>query len=156
MTSQAHHDFIHFAMCMRKLNDAWATLHAVRESGDGPLIGPAFRFALVEYATPYTASYDLAKKRYILDNRYVPSDLVELHKRIVDARHTVHAHADMSVADAKLYVTVTQGRPSAQISSNYIHGLEELPNIEEIIRLVEGTLDNMYGDQESRLAALQP
>jgi hypothetical protein len=141
---------------MQRLNEAWATLNAIKADRASRLAGPAFRYALVEYATPYNTSFGANKIRYQLSEQYVPAEHLELHRRIIAARNTVHAHADLSVLDAKLYLRETQGKPSASISSNYIHGLEELPNIEAIIELIEGTLLNMYADQEPRLSALRP
>src|SRR5512143_1120676 len=127
MTEQCYEDFIHFAVCMQRLNSAWSTLNRIKASSDNELISPAFRYALVEYSAPYTNSFG-PNKRHTLNDSYVPSEYLELHKRILDARHTIHAHADLTVLEAKLYLNETQGRPSATISSNYIHGLEELPN----------------------------
>jgi hypothetical protein len=156
MTVQSHEDFIHFAVCMERLNGAWRTLNAIKASGDNPLVGPAFRFALIEYATPYTRSTGPVKRRHTLSESYVPAEFLELHKRILVARNTIHAHADLTVMEAKLYVTETRGMPSATISSNYIHGLEELSNIDQIICLIEGTLLNMYANEDALLHALQP
>jgi hypothetical protein len=141
---------------MQRLNSAWATLNVVKAERDNALVGPAFRFALVEYATPYSTSYGAGKKRHKLNESYVPVEFLELHQRILDARNSIHAHADMTVMDAKLYVTETRGMPSAIISGNHIHGLEEIGNIEQIILLIEGTLRNMYADEDTRLRALQP
>lgn len=154
--TQGHEGFIHFATCMQRLSGAWATLHAVKAAGDSPLVGPAFRFALVEYATPYSRSDGPSNQRYQLPTSYVPSEFLELHQRILAGRNSVHAHADLTVLGAKLYVTETRGAPSVTISSNYIDGLEEMSNIDQIISLIEGTLHNMYADQDARLRALQP
>ena len=68
----------------------------------------------------------------------------------------MHAHADLTILEAKLYLTETQGAPSVIISGNNIHGLEELSNIDGIIRLIEGTLDNMYAEQDIRVRTLKP
>lgn len=154
--THGHEGFIHFATCMQRLNSAWVTLNAIKVERDSALAGPAFRFALVEDATPYNTSYGADNKRYKLNESYIPVEYMELHRRILNARNSIHAHADMAVMDAKLYVTETQGMPSATISSNYIHGLEEIGNIEQIISLIEGTLLNMYANQDARLRELQP
>ena len=151
-----HEEFVHFATCMQRLNSAWVTLNAIKVERDNALVGPAFRFALVEYAAPYSTSYGTDKKCYKLNESYVPVEFLELHHRILDARSSIHAHADMTVMDAKLYITETRGMPSAVISGNYIHGLEEIGNIEQIILLIEGTLLKMYADEDARLRALQP
>ena len=152
----SHEEFIHFVTCMQRLNSAWLTLNAINSERDSALVGPAFRFALVEYAMPYNISYGADKKRHKLDESYVPTESLELHRRILDARNTVHAHADMTVMDPKMYVSETGGMPSATITSNHIHGLEEVGNLGQIISLIEGTLLKMYADQDVRLRALQP
>ena len=127
-----HEEFIHFATCMQRLDSAWVILKAINAERDSVLAGPAFRFALIEYATPYKTSFGADKKRHKLKESYVPVEYLELHKRILQARDTIHAHADMTVMDAKLYVTETLGNPSAIITGLYIHELEELGNIEQI------------------------
>ena len=153
--AQLHEEFIHFATCMQRLNSARVTLNAVKAASDSPLAGPAFRFALVEYATPYNRSDGPSKQRYKLTESYIPSEFLALHQRILTGRNTVHAHADLTVMEAKLYVAETRGTPSVTISSNYINGLEEMKNIDQIIGLIEGTLLNMYADQDTHLHALQ-
>jgi len=56
--------------------------------------------------------------------------------------------------NAKLYIHEVQGQHFTGIVQNRITGFEELPNIEEIHRLIEGTLDNMYAKEEILEAAL--
>ena len=154
--TEDHEEFIHFVTCIDRLNSAWVTLSAIKTAGDSPLVGPAFRFALVQYAMPYNRSDGPIKKRRHLTTSYVPADMLDLHERLLDARNKIHAHADLTLMEAKLYLTETRGSPSVIISGNYIHGLEELSNIDEIIRLIEGTLDNMYTEQDVRVRALKP
>ena len=154
--TEDHEEFIHFVTCIDRLNSAWVTLSTIKTARNSPLAGPAFRFALVQYAMPYNRSDGPIKKRRQLPTSYVPADLLDLHKRLLDARNKIHAHADLTLMEAKLYLTETRGAPSVIISSNYIHGLEELSNIDEIIRLIEGTLDNMYAEQDVRVRALKP
>ncbi len=149
-----HEEFLHFVTCIRRLHSALETLRTIRETGDSPLVGPAFRFALVEYATPYNCSYGANKRPYRLKESYIPVEYLELHQRILDERNTIHAHADMNIIDATLYVTETRGTSSATFSSNYINELEEIGNIEQIISLIEGTLLSMYADQNTHLSAL--
>ena len=153
---EEHEEFIHFVTCIDRLNSAWLTLSAIKAAGDSPLVGPAFRFALVQYAMPYNRSDGPIKKGRRLATSYVPAHLLDLHKRLLDARNQMHAHADLTLMEAKLYLTETRGAPSVTISGNYIHGLEELSNIEAIIQLIEGTLDNMYAERDVRVRALKP
>jgi hypothetical protein len=154
--TEEHEEFLHFVTCVDRLNSAWITLRDIKTAGESLLVGPAFRFALVQYAMPYTRSDGTIKKGYKLTTTYVPSHLLDLHTRLLDSRNKMHAHADLTTMEAKLYLTETQGTPSIIISGNNIHGLEELCNIDEIISLIEGTLLNMYADQDIRIRALNP
>jgi len=154
MSDLANEQFIHFTMCMQRLNNAWTILKAVKAATPGDLVGPAFRFALVDYAAPYTRS-DGPLKRHILGPDFVPPEHLALHKRILDSRHQVHAHSDLTLMEAKLYIQSTRGKPAAMMSHNIIDELEELPNIAAIIAMVEGTLLNMYARQDSLLLELQ-
>ena len=137
-----HEEFLHFVTCLGRLNSALKTLRDIKTAGDSPLVGPAFRFALVEYATPYTRSQGPIEKDHRLKTSFVPGDLLELHSRLLDARNKIHAHADLTLMEAKLYVTKTRGAPSVEITSRNADELEELSNIDEIIRLIEGTILN--------------
>ena len=137
-------------MCIDRLNNAWATLNAVRAAKDNPLVGPAFRYALVEYATPYTRSDGPIKRYHHLDETWVPTAYLALHKRILAARNQVHAHADLTVLEAQLHISEIQGKQYISRIENMIHGLEEIGNIDKIISLIQGTLRNMYAEREVR------
>ena len=141
--------FIHFDICTYRLNGAWRTLKTIKENCSHPLVGPAFRFALVEYAVPYTGSDGTSKKRYRLGTQYVPTKLLRLHERLVASRNQIQAHADLSILNAKLSYVDLDGERLVSIGQDNINGLEELAHIDEIIRLIEGTLDNMYADREN-------
>jgi hypothetical protein len=84
-----------------------------------------------------------------------PNEFLSLHERILAARRQIHAHSDLTVMDARLYLNETQSKRSITISSNIIHGLEELDNLESIIQLIEGTLDKMYAKRELLEQALK-
>lgn len=146
---------LHYLLCIDRLNNAWAVLNAVRSAKDNPLLGPAFRYALVEYAVPYTRSDGPIIKRHRLDKTWVPIEHHVLHDRILAARDRVHAHADLIVLDARLNISEIQGKPHISRVQNMIHGLEELGNIDEIISLIEGTLRNMYAVREEREQSLK-
>src|SRR5882724_6198134 len=89
--------FHHLATCISRLHSALEVLRTIKTaSPDNPLIPPAFRFALVEYASPFTYSNGQLKK-YIVDDKYVPPEYLNLHKRIVTVRHTTHAHSDLKI-----------------------------------------------------------
>jgi len=152
MTDQEE-EFVHFVSCIESLNNAWRLINRVKAERGNPLIGPAFRYALVEYSKPYRGSRCNGRERR-LGISYIPEDMLALHKRITDSRDQVQAHSDLTVMNAKLYIHEVQGQHFTGIVQNRITGFEELPNIEEIHRLIEGTLDNMYAKEEILEAAL--
>lgn len=154
--NQRNEAFIHFDICTYRLNGAWRTLKTIKEHPGHPLVGPAFRFALVEYAVPYTRSDGANKERYSLGMQYVPGDFLPLHERLLASRNQIQAHADLSILDAKLSYVDLDGQRLVSIGQNNINGLEELPNIDEIILLIEGTLDNMYADRDNLKLTLEP
>lgn len=148
--------FVHFEMCIERLNSAWRTLNMVKEYQGHPLVGPAFRFALVEYAIPYTKSEGTTKKNHSLGTRYVPKDFLPLHERLVTSRKKIQAHADLSVLDPRLSYTDLDGQRLVSIAQNNITGLEELQHVDDIIRLLEGTLENMYANRDGLKQELEP
>ncbi len=153
MTTQGEEAFIHFATCLGRFWGALETLRAVKAEESHVLAGPAFRFALVEYVAPYTASNGIIGK-HRLDERYVPAQCLDLHKRLVQARHRIHAHSDLTIRQAKLSLETTALHPYVGITGVHIDELEEMKNIDQIIELVEGTIGNMYDDQAQRIALI--
>lgn len=152
MTDQEE-EFVHFVSCIASLNNAWRLINRIKAESGNPLVGPAFRYALVEYSKPYRESRSRRRKRR-LDTSCIPTDMLALHERITNSRDQAHAHSDLTIMDAKLYVHEVQGQRFAGIVQNIITGVEELPNIEEIQKLIEGTLDNMYAREKIIEAAL--
>lgn len=144
MMTEQEEEFIHFVSCIECLNRVWRMVGAIKTAQSGPLVGYAFRFALVEYSKPYNASRGTIKNKYKLDTSCIPPDLLAVHSRIVNSRDQVHAHSDLTVLEAKLHISEIQGERFATIVRNIITGVEELPNIDEIQVLIERTLDNMY------------
>jgi hypothetical protein len=152
MTDQEK-EFVHFVSCIESLNNAWRLINVIKAERDNPLVGPAFRYALIEYSKPYRESRGSGRKRG-LDTSCIPADMLALHKRLTDSRNQVHAHSDLTVMDAKLYVHEVQGQRFTGIVQSRITGVEELSNIEEIQELIESTLDNMYAKEKVLEAAL--
>jgi hypothetical protein len=136
--------YVHFATCIERLQSAWATLNAIKAEMNSHLVAAAFRFALVEYATPYTPSEDTIKKRHRLDSSCVPAEWLQLHERVLLARNKIHAHADLTVLEAKIYLNEVQGQRYVSIVSNVVQGTEEFSNLESVLRMIEGTLENMF------------
>ena len=95
-------------------------------------------------------------RKYKLDASLVPVAHFYLHKRILAERDAVHAHTDLTFRDARLYFNEVQGKRCATIVGNYVHGLEDLNNLEQIVELVEGTLDNMFEHRDALERAIPP
>lgn len=83
-------------------------------------------------------------RRHRLDIDYIPVEFHELHYRVINSRDQIHAHTDLTVLDAKIFITQLEGRPSFCTTLNYINDGEMLMNIDQIILMIEGTLSNMY------------
>jgi len=141
--STQEEQYIHFANSMDSLNTAWRALKEIKKQKGNPLVGYAFQFALIEYSKPYKAAYGMAVKRHILPGKYIPKNHLELHKRIIKARDKFYAHLDLDIRDAKVYVQTTELGRNIIRSQNLIDGTEEMKNIDDIISLIEGTLDAM-------------
>ncbi|RFC33011.1 MAG: hypothetical protein DID91_2727703147 [Candidatus Nitrotoga sp. MKT] len=142
MTEQEE-KFVHFVSCITWLNNAWRLLHTIHTQPKNPLIEPAFRFALVEYCKPYKLSRGI-NKEFKLNTSFISKERLPLHERIISSRDQIHAHSDLTIMDAKLYVNKFMEQRYTLISQNTIHVIEELSNLQEIIALIETTLDNMY------------
>ena len=153
LLTEQEEQYVHFVSCTDSLNSAWRILHEIKVSPGNSLIGAAFQFAIIEYAKPYTIAFGIAG-RHKLDDRYVPPEHLALHKRLIDTRNQILAHADLTIMDAKLHVANISVGQRAFIVQNVIHGAMELSNIDSIIDLIEHTLVSMYteGDRlEKRL-----
>ena len=149
--------YVHFVSSIDNLNTAWRILKKIIEGDkDNPLVGPAFRFAFIKYSKPYTCSRGTIKKEHKLDDKHIPDKHRELHKRILNARDKILAHSDLTVMEAKVYIADTEHGRFVQTSQNIIHGMEEFPNIDAIIDLIEQTLDSMYIEVKRLEAELSP
>lgn len=154
MVTGPEEQFIHLVTCISRLHSALETLRLVKAaSPDNPLIAPAFRFALVEYVSPYTKSNGQFKK-YTLALKYVPPEHLDLHHRLVTARHQVHAHDDLRISHPTFRATGTRANPSAEVTGTYVDELKELPSIDQLISLINDSIHNMYVDRDAQLKAL--
>ena len=143
--------YIHFVQCIENLNNSWRILQVIKDHKCSPiLVGAAFQFALIEYSKSYKNSFGGIQNskgkpvQYKLDEKNIPIEYLVLHNRILDARDQIHAHSDLTVWEAKLYVENTpHGKIAGQVR-NIVYGTEELANIDSIIDLIEQTLDRMY------------
>ncbi len=147
VTQQEEH-YVHFVSCTDSLNSAWRILLEIKNSPGNSLICAAFQFAIIEYAKPYRTSYGSVVRHHKLPETYVPPAYRELHKRLLDTRDKILAHADLTVQEAKLHVANVSVGQRAFIVQNVLHGSAELSNINSVIALVEHTLDAMYPEAD--------
>jgi hypothetical protein len=152
----AHENYIHLLTCIDRLNASWRTLKEIERDLSNPLVGPAFRYALVEYCTAFTRSEGHLSRRNQLSHDLVPVDFRELHNRVLAARHTVHAHADLKPLDAELYIGAINGEKYVGVTKNHITGLEELANISQLVALIEGVLDRAIDMDRALEQSIEP
>lgn len=146
-------DIIHLAVCVERVSSCRQTLVDVQASLGHPLSGAAFRYAIVEYATPFNTSEDAQRKRRKVSTSFVPSQYQVMHGRLISARNQLLAHADMSVLDGSLNFTDMRGLPLTTTTLNHIDVLDELKNINEFIDLVQGVVDNLFAERLRLLVA---
>jgi hypothetical protein len=149
--TRAEERYIHLASSSHDLNFAWRVLRELKEASGSSLAGPAFQFALIAYARPYMPSRGTAKREHRLSPRYVPPEHRDLHGRLLAARNTILAHSDLTVKQARLHVANTATGKYVGVVQNVIYGTEEWGNLDQIIDLIQKTLDVLYGD----IAALE-
>lgn len=156
LTREAQEErFIHFISCIEDLNEAWTILKRIKRRKNNSLGYAAFRFALIAYARPYKTSYGKVEHRHSgLGEEYVPKEYTALHKQIVGARDTFLAHSDLTIKDAKLYVSEHPWGRETMISQNIINAAVEYSKIDEILDLIEMTLTKMYEKENILKAAL--
>ncbi len=143
--------YVHLANCIDSMNRVWRILNNIRRNKDNPLAGYAFELALIEYSKPYKDSNSAFRnekgkpiRKYRLGTEFVPKKYLELHRRILDTRDRFYAHLDLDIRDAKVYVQKTEYGKNIVRSQNLIDGIEKEKNIEDIVGLVEITLNAMH------------
>lgn len=152
----AHESYIHLLTCIDRLNSSWRTLKEIEKDLSNPLVGPAFRYAIVEYCTAFTRSEGHWSRRNQLSDELVPATHRELHDRVLAARHSVHAHADLKPLDAELYVGTIDGEKYVGLTKNHISGLEELANLSQLIDLIECVLDAAIAMDRDAEKSIEP
>lgn len=151
--------YIHLESCIDSLEKARWTLLEVKKHPNHPLLGPAFQFAIIEYAKPYKTSFGAElndKGRPVhtytiektLRDTCVPSEYLDLHKRLLTARDRILAHTDLGILDAKVHIATAPSGSYVSTIQNVVYGTEECSHIDEIIDLIERTLDRI--DPESK------
>ena len=151
----AEERYVHLASSSNDLNGAWRILQEIRSGTSHPLTGPAFMFAIVCYARPYTTSRG-ELQRYVLDPLYVPPEHLQLHNRLIAARHQILAHSDLTVKDARVHVASTNTGKFVGVVQNTLSGAEEISTLGAVIDLVAKTLVALYSAIDQLEAQLPP
>ncbi len=106
--------YVHYAECINSLNRARQILGELRAIDRKTAIhAAAFRFALIEYAKPYTRSDGIHKRGrngYVLPRPKLSAKLLTLHKQILVLRRKVLAHTDLTLKEAQVYIASHAGR----------------------------------------------
>src|SRR6266568_7246012 len=135
----ADEDFVHYVDCIDSLNRAWSILQDLgRVERPSAVHAAAFRFALIEYAKPYTRSDGIHGHRKLPPPKL--PELLALHKQILDLRDQVLAHSDLTLKQAQLHLHSFNGKPYYIVSSSFGGSL---PSREAVITRIERTLDQM-------------
>jgi hypothetical protein len=155
--------YLFFLQSIDILNDSLKILVELKSNETTPvLFNAAFRYALVEYSKPFGATNGLFKNaagtkpvriKYDL-KRFILREKLELHQKIIDSRDQFHAHGDMSILDAKVYVQDGVDGKIVTVSKNLVHGCEEFQNVDDLIDMIESTLNNMEEELLSLKEAL--
>ena len=148
--SEQEEKYLHFVSCIDDLNNAWRLLQEIKKCGGNSLVDVAFQFALIQYSKSYKCAYGSVLNSkgkptsYKLDESHIPINYAELHSRIISGRDQIHAHSDLTVREAKLYISDTSDGKIVTKIQNKICETEELSNIDSLIDLIEHSLDSMY------------
>lgn len=151
MMTATEEEYVHYVECIDSLNRAWWILQELRATKQkNAITAAAFRFALVEYAKPYTGSdgiHQNRKKRnsYKLRPPSLSAEDLALHQQILDLRDQVLAHSDLTWKEAIVYPGMYGGHFG--IMSN---GPLPLPDIAAVIGLTERSLDIMAVEKARR------
>ena len=136
--------YVHFASCIDWLNECWRLLQDIKVEKSNPLTAAAFRFAIILYSKPYRESRGNAIRKHRLETGFIPRKCLSLHIEILSERDQLHAHSDLTILDARLTVHRFEEKKSAQIVRNMLDATRLLPKLDDVIALVEDTLDQMY------------
>ncbi len=140
--------YVHFVDCMECLDRAWTLLKSVGGADPkSPLMSAAHELALIEYAKPFKASEGEHSRRYKWPEPKLPEKDMELHNKIIRLRDKVLAHSDLTVKEAQLYVSQSEGKPIMTVISNI---REQLPPVDEVVALIEHLLRDAYEELQRR------
>ena len=152
----AEERYVHFSCCLEWLNESWALLKTLKDERQNPLFAPSFRFALILYSKPYRESRGSATRKHRLDMSFIPSAHADLHKIILNERDQMHAHSDLTVMAAQLTVHKFEEQKYAMIIRNHLEPTRLASRFDEVVDLLEQTIDRMYIEVKTLEAQLPP
>jgi hypothetical protein len=148
---------VHLEECIWSLNEAWRILKELRATTQKTALhAAAFRYALVAYTRPYTRSdceHRKGRNAYLLPDPKLTPHEVALHEQILNLRHQVLAHSDLTIKQAAVYVGRCGDKPRTIIASN---SLPAFPEIDAVISLIERTLDLLYAQRTQSEEEMAP
>jgi hypothetical protein len=109
--------------------------------------------AAISYCRPFKQSCGSFNKNLKpLDNSFVPSTLIKIHKELLDLRDQVFAHTDLDVRSAVLHCWTSDPSPIFPIQFKGYDYPQLLSRTEEIRSLFNNVLTNIR-DRESAMEA---
>ena len=149
-TTAQEERYIFIDSCIQNLQEAHSILKVIKKEPENKLKVPAFNYALILYSMPYRKSRGTHLKNHILEQTFIPGNYRDLHKKITDCRDQIYAHDDLTVKEAEINVFKFQvsGKTFEKIGikQNFLKG-ELFPRIDEIILLIEKSLDKMIAEK---------
>jgi len=146
--------FLHTQNCFNDFNDSRNVLRAVGQSSNEILRNAAFKYAVIAYCRAYTSSKGKQSGSMTLDKKYIPSGFYDLHTQLLGNRHKIYAHTDRDILEAKLQVSDISGQKLPMRTQNVIYPLNLMTRIDEIIDLVEKTMDEIIDDYPNLLVKI--
>ena len=137
-------DYLHFIFCKRNIAESYQIFESIEKAPEHALVEPAFGYALVQYASPYTTSRTKSGQRLKLSEVYIPPNFLPLHKEIMAERDRLHAHFDLNFLNPTLHnVKEQNGIVSSLYSSNVILRFAKMERLPDIRALISGTMSNL-------------
>ena len=151
LSAAAKEEYLHFIFCKRNLSESYQILESIEKSADHALAEPAFGYALVLYASPYTKSQTESRQRLKLSEDHIPPTFLPLHKEIVAERDRLHAHFDLELLNPTLCkVEERNGIVYSMYSSNPIFRFAKMERLPDILALIAGTMNNLEVEMRRR------
>ena len=87
---------------------------------------------------------------------FIPSAHADLHKIILNERDQMHAHSDLTVMAAQLTVHKFEEQKYAMIIRNHLEPTRLASRFDEVVDVLEQTIDRMYIEVKTLEAQLPP